>query len=427
MRDYQFVYLADVLRQHQDRLGEAVSDVLERQAPLTELEAKLLVEAGTARLREVENALRHAAYESRRGAGRERAAKVGRRIASWTKPRIGVLKHYEPRPLVVPASYFRTLPPSPAPRISIVTPSFQHGHYLDRTLYSVVAQSYPALEYVVQDGASTDETLDILRRFEPHLATWASEPDDGQADAINRGFARTSGEIMAWLNSDDLLLPGSLAYVASYFARHPEIDVVYGHRVMIDGNDGQIGAWILPRHDDRVLALADYVPQETLFWRREIWERAGGYVDTSFRYAMDWDLLLRFRAAGARMVRLPRFLGAFRIHDEQKTTAIDAVGLSEMDRLRVRMHGRVVALDEVLRALRPFFVRHIFTHSWYRAVDRVPLPRVEVETIPLDPALRRPITSAAPELVSTSAIERGAPISPVAPPADATVRVPAAD
>ncbi len=107
-------------------------------------------------------------------------------------------------------------------------------------------------------------------------------------------------------------------------------------------------------HDDLALTLADYVPQETLFWRRRIWDAAGGYVDPSFGYALDWDLLLRFRDAGATMVRLPRFLGAFRIHAEQKTSAADALGLEEMARLRERVHGRPVSIDEVLPRLRPY-------------------------------------------------------------------------
>ena len=102
------------------------------------------------------------------------------------------------------------------------------------------------------------------------------------------------------------------------------MDVVYGHRLMIDQTDGQIGAWVLPPHSDLALTLADFVPQETLFWRRRIWDEAGGFVDPRFGYALDWDLLLRFRDAGAKMVRFPRFLGAFRIHAEQKTTALEA-------------------------------------------------------------------------------------------------------
>jgi glycosyltransferase involved in cell wall biosynthesis len=278
----------------------------------------------------------------------------------------------------VPRSYLLEQPPDPAPTISIVTPSFEQATFLERTIRSVLGQGYPALEYFVQDGGSADGSLEILRRYTESLSGWISEPDNGQADAINRAFARTSGEIMGWLNSDDLLLPGALAFIARYFADHPEVDVVYGNRLMIDDNDGQIGAWILPGHDDDVLTVADYVPQETLFWRRGIWDASGGGVDTSFAYAMDWELLLRFRAAGAKMVHLPRFLGAFRVHDEQKTTAFEHVGLAEMSRLRERVHGRVVPIDEVLRRLRPYFVRHRIVHGWQRVIDRVPTDRVPV-------------------------------------------------
>src|SRR5262249_3756343 len=215
-------------------------------------------------------------------------------------------------------------------------------------------------------------TVEILRRFEPMLSSWSSERDDGQGDAINRGFDQSSGYIMAWLNSDDLLLPGSLAYVARYFEHHPDVDVLYGHRIMIDHNDAQIGAWILPAHDDLMLTLADYVPQETLFWRRSIWEESGGHVDSTFAYALDWDLLLRFREAGAKIVRVPRFLGAFRVHEEQKTTALYPVGESETDLLRLRVHGRVMPIEEVLERLRPYFLRHIVVHTRHRLAHPLP-------------------------------------------------------
>jgi hypothetical protein len=154
---------------------------------------------------------------------------------------------------------------------------------------------------------------------------------------------------------------------------------------LIDESDGQVGAWVLPKHDDLALTLADYVPQETLFWRRSIWEASGEHVDADFGYALDWDLLLRFREAGATMVRLPRFLGAFRIHDAQKTTAADALGIVETTRLRERVHKRDVPIDEVLQRLKPYFVRHILVHSWQRFVDRLPLRRMRVATVPAEP------------------------------------------
>ena len=389
--------LAEVLRTCREHLGEALDDLLARDSPPTEFEVQLLKDAAIARLGGVEDQLRFDGQQRLEEGHRGRLHRVlPRRIALFLsrlrglkRPKIGVLRHHAPRPLMVSAAYVKTEPPIPAPTISIVTPSFDQGRFLERTLHSVLGQNYPALEYFVQDGGSQDETLEILRDYEGKLSGWASEPDSGQADAINRGFRQTNGEIMAWLNSDDLLLPGSLAYVARHFVEHPDVDVVYGHRLMIDETDGQIGAWILPKHDDVALTVADYIPQETVFWRRRMWEAAGGQIDPAFAYAMDWDLLLRFRDAGAKMERLPRFLGAFRIHDEQKTTSDHAVGVEETKRLRERVHGRDVPIDEVVAMLKPYLTRHVLIHTRQKLVERLPLRRISVSTIPFEPYPRR--------------------------------------
>jgi hypothetical protein len=211
------------------------------------------------------------------------------------------------------------------------------------------------------DGGSDDGTVPILRQLADRLTDWHSGPDGGQAAAVNAGFARLPhGEIMGWLNSDDMLLPGALHAVAEAFVRHPRVDVVYGHRLLIDENDHEIGRWILPPHDDDVLGWADFIPQETLFWRRSLWDRVGGRLDESFRFAMDWELLLRFQRAGARFLRLPRLQGAFRIHSDQKTcTEIDGPGHAEMARLRRLAHGRPVDQSEVDGAIAGYLARHL--------------------------------------------------------------------
>jgi glycosyltransferase involved in cell wall biosynthesis len=257
------------------------------------------------------------------------------------------------------------------PTISIVTPSLNQAEFLEQTIESVLGQNYPSLEYVVQDGGSDDGSREILERYSGRLHHWESARDGdqprGQAANVNRGFARTSGEVMAYLNSDDLLLPGALDHVARYLCNHPEVDAVYGHRVLIDDEGMEIGRQVIPRHSDRVLAWADFVPQETLFWRRAAWERAGATMDESFRYALDWDLLVRLREAGARMVRLPRFLGAFRVHGAQKTSTLaPTVGIEEMGRIRKRLHGRPVSQAEVLRRVRPYLIRHVVLDHLYR-------------------------------------------------------------
>jgi glycosyltransferase involved in cell wall biosynthesis len=282
-------------------------------------------------------------------------------------PHLGRHHVYHPRPLAIPPHYAAVRPPDPAPTISLVTPSYNQAAFLERTMRSVLDQGYPRLEYVVQDGGSWDQTQKLLDRYRDRLTHAESVKDRGQAHAVNLGFRHTRGEVMAYLNSDDLLLPGSLAYVARFFAAHPEVDVVYGHRVIIDENDGEIGRWVLPPHEDKSLVWRDYVPQETLFWRRSIWDKVGGHVDESFQFALDWDLLVRFRAAGARFRRLPRFLGAFRVHHQQKTSAhISGTGAREMNRILLKLHGREVPEEELQRRTRSFLRKHLVLHKLYR-------------------------------------------------------------
>jgi hypothetical protein len=155
--------------------------------------------------------------------------------------------------------------------------------------------------------------------------------------------------------------------VAAFLASHPEVDVVYGHRLIIDEHDLEVGRWVLPPHDDAALSWADFIPQESLFWRRRIWERVGGAVDESLQFALDWDLILRFRAVGAKFARIPRFLGAFRIYSQQKTEArMETDGHPEVARIRERCHGRVVSQDEIEAKLRPYLRRHLLYHKLSR-------------------------------------------------------------
>jgi glycosyltransferase involved in cell wall biosynthesis len=291
------------------------------------------------------------------------------------KPRLGRLNQHPPRELQLPAKYYKKTFLTSAPKISIVTPSFNQREFIERTLKSVLDQSYPNLEFYVQDGASPDGTADVLARYSDRLAGWSSCPDNGQSHAINVAFATTSGEIMAWLNSDDILLPGALAYVADYFSRHPDVDVVYGYRILIDEHDQEIGRWIVPPHNGQILSWEDFIPQETMFWRRRIWEKAGGGIDESFRFAMDWDLLVRFRDAGARFVRLPRFLGGFRVHPRQKSSAeISNIGFQEMDRIRQQLLGRVPSRAEIQKAVRVYLLRHVLIDLVWRIRTRLGMP-----------------------------------------------------
>jgi glycosyltransferase involved in cell wall biosynthesis len=282
--------------------------------------------------------------------------------------RLHKLEQYRPQEVFIPKKYLQPIPLENPPLISIVTPSYNQGRFLEQTIRSILDQDYPRLEYAVQDGGSKDETLAVLDRYRDRLVHAESRKDNGQGNAINFGFQHASrGEIMAYLNSDDYLLPGSLNYVAAFFARHPDVDVVYGHRLIIDARGKEIGRWVMPNHSDRMLIWADYVPQETMFWRRSIWDKAGGKIDESFQFALDWDLLLRFRSAGAKFVRLPRFLGAFRVHDTQKTSAdLAATGVPEMAKLRLREHGREPDFQEIRRNMNGYMLRHAWHNFLYQ-------------------------------------------------------------
>ena len=201
----------------------------------------------------------------------------------------GLFRQYNPRePSVETFPRLRTARDH-LPGIALVTPSYQQGRYLESTIQSILAQDYPKLEYAVVDGGSGDESPEIIERYRSQLTFAVSERDEGHVDAIDKGFARISGEIMAYVNSDDLLEPGALGFVGDFFSRHPNIDAIYGHRVIIDEAGKEIGRWVSPRYNLSLLRIVDYIPQETLFWRRSIYEKVGG-LDRKWFFAMDWDL-----------------------------------------------------------------------------------------------------------------------------------------
>ena len=162
------------------------------------------------------------------------------------------------------------------------------------------------------------------------------------------------------------MLPGTLAYVARYFLENPEVDVVYGHRIYINSNGFEVGRCVLPPHHAEALKWADYVPQETLFWRRRVWETVGP-IDQSFEFALDWEFLLRSQKAGFRFARLPRFLACFRVHDEQKSSSLMQIGEKEMSQLRAEYLGEAPGVFEIDQALRGYLLQQALFDGLYRA------------------------------------------------------------
>lgn len=243
--------------------------------------------------------------------------------------------HYEARDLSISDKLSADPDIKNYPYISIVVPSYNQGHFIGKTLESIVSQDYPNMELIIVDGGSSDETVEIINKFSNHIKWWVSEPDDGQANAINKGMSHTTGDILAWLNSDDCLMPGALFRVADQFMKSEKTDVVYGHRILINEAGKDVGKWIMPAHSNFILSYADYIPQETMYWRVGLWKKVGGRLNETFRFAMDWELIRRFVEANAKFKRIPAFLGQFRMHDMQKTKAnIETDGFKEMEIIR---------------------------------------------------------------------------------------------
>ena len=238
-----------------------------------------------------------------------------------------------------------TLPSGrPWPKISVVTPAYNQGQYIEETIRSVLLQEYPNLEYIIIDGASTDNTARILNLYRSQLTYCVSEPDNGQSNAINKGFSQATGDILAWLNSDDRYFPDTLWRVAVAFDTY-NTDMIAGGCTLLEGkirnplkthhNTLPVGK-IVPLPLERLLEIdecwqqGEFFYQPEVFWTREIWENAGGYVEESLHYSMDYELWLRMAHSGAQIVQIPDSLALYRVHEQQKTYGDDLPFLAEL-------------------------------------------------------------------------------------------------
>lgn len=260
------------------------------------------------------------------------------------------------------------------PLISVVTPSYNQAQFLEATLRSVLEQDYPRLEYIVCDGGSTDGSADLIRRyadqFPGRLAWWYSQRDRGQAHAINTGLARATGDILAWLNSDDVYLPGALSAVAEAFARHPAAGVIYGDLDLIDERGRVIGRHpTRPYQQPEVLTQRAIIPQPAAFWRRAV-SAAAGPLREDLHYAFDFDFWLR---AGLRFpfVYLPQRLAQFRIWSGHKGQAASASWGPEFLRLLDDLYARPDLPADVARLKRAAFASAYYhgAESYLAALD----------------------------------------------------------
>lgn len=205
------------------------------------------------------------------------------------------------------------------PKLSIVTPSYNQARFLEQTICSILDQKYPNLEYIIIDGGSTDDSVSIIKKYSKHLAFWVSEHDKGQAHAINKGFQKSTGDLVAWQNSDDYYLPGAFKAIAEAFFSH-RADVYYGHKHNVDVN-GRIlrSLCYVPYSLQRNIYGGMVMANQSAFWRRELFCEIG-YLDEKLHYALDYDFFLRMGMHNVRFHLINDWLGCLRMHQETKTT-----------------------------------------------------------------------------------------------------------
>ena len=270
-----------------------------------------------------------------------------------------------------------TLPSGkPWPRISVVTPTRNQAQYIEETILSVLNQDYPNVEYIVVDGASTDGTLSILERYRSKLALVISEPDNGQSQAVNKGMSHATGDILTWLNSDDMLAPGALAAAAMAFDTHPA-DMIAGICQLY--RDGRLVAQHLTSCADGTLPLDDLIDlehgwnagqffhQPEVMFTRELWLRAGGRLNERLFYSLDYELWLRFARAGARLHVIARPLAWYRIHEDQKTYALSSF-LPELTECRdafVKENGLLPEVAAIAPARHKLRITMLNDHGGY--------------------------------------------------------------
>ena len=278
---------------------------------------------------------------------------------------------------------------SSLPKISIVTPSFNQGQFLEATIKSIVTQEYPNLEYIIIDGGSTDGSVEIIEKYERFIHFWCSEPDNGHYDAINKGFAHATGDIMAWLNSDDMYFPWALKTVASIMTELPEIEwLTTCERGKWDWHGFCVQIFPINGYSREAFLAGEYLPattetskgciqQESTFWRRSLWEKIGGKIPLTFPLAADFDLWSHFYDH-AELYATTSPLGGFRCQSEQRSGQIDqyiAEAAQSLDNMRRRSKWKPSSMRRYLQQCKfhrmPNFHAFLSSRYYYYAGKRV--------------------------------------------------------
>jgi glycosyltransferase involved in cell wall biosynthesis len=224
------------------------------------------------------------------------------------------------------------------PKVSIITPSYNQGQFLEASIRSVLEQDYPNLEYIVVDGGSKDGSIEVIQKYQDRLAWWVSEKDKGHADALNKGFSRASGEILAWLNSDDIYFPTAVSEAVDVLARQPKVGMVYGDADLIDDSGATVGQFASKQTGYRqMLRGSVHIPQATTFFRADLWRQVGP-LDLSLFFSFDYDLWVKI-AKASEILYVPNKWAKFRIHGAGKTIVNDDRCYPDMLRVLEREGG----------------------------------------------------------------------------------------
>lgn len=237
------------------------------------------------------------------------------------------------------------------PKVSIITPSYNQASFIEETIRSVFALDYPNVEYMIVDAQSTDGSVEIIRKYANRLAWWVSEKDRGQSDGINKGFAHATGDILAWINSDDTYFPGAVSEAVAFLKAHPQAGMVYADANIIDHSGSLVGKFPAKQTDyRRMLRGSVHIPQATTFFRADLYRQVGP-LDPVMYYAFDYDLWLRL-AKISELCYLPRLWANFRIHDAAKTIKNDDVCYADMQRIVERETGHKFTWLSLRRVIR---------------------------------------------------------------------------
>ncbi len=243
--------------------------------------------------------------------------------------------------------------------VTIITPSYNQAAFLERTIQSVLKQTYPNIEYIIIDGGSDDGSVEVIRKYESRIKSWRSEKDQGQTDAINKGFCLASGEILAWINSDDTYEPDAVAQAVAYLDAHPGVGLLYGDTHFIDENDRVIGNFPAAQTNyDKLRQGYVHIPQQAAFFMADLWKQVAP-LDKDFFFAMDYDLWVRL-AKISEVKYIRAHWANFRLHGDAKTINSDDRCWPEMLKVHYRDGGSffsVIVLKYYLRLLAGPFLR----------------------------------------------------------------------